>query len=97
MDPFNISTLPWNEKTASYKMQTSILFDADKKLIDFGDQAVLKYTTESGKKEFYFFHKFKMLLYHKDDEYDKVNDDASEVRCLIHSSFKIKQHFFPNR
>lgn len=61
-DPFNISTNPWNKYADSYKIPTSVLFDAEKNFIAFGDEAEQKYL-ELKKTGCYFFQKFKMLLF----------------------------------
>ena len=70
-DPFNISTNPWNKYADSYKIPTSILFDAEKNFVAFGDEAEQKYP-ELKKTGCYFYQKFKMVLFDGDYKKHKV-------------------------
>lgn len=70
-EPYDISTNPWNKYSDSYKIPTSILFDAEKNFVAFGDEAEQKYP-EIKKAGCYFYQKFKMLLFDRDNEKHQV-------------------------
>lgn len=69
-DRFNIST----SEIADSKKPTNILFNADKEIIAFGNQAEWMYSIFPNE-EYYFFRQFKPLLYEMDCFGNEVNDE----------------------
>ena len=58
----------WPSGVQTCKEATAILFDENCKFIAFGEDAIDKYSDHTDREEektWYFFHRFKMSLYHE--------------------------------
>ncbi|XP_061163998.1 heat shock 70 kDa protein 12B-like [Saccostrea echinata] len=69
-NPLKISAHEWNKDLISHKTPTSVLLNKDKELDSFGDEAEKKFmelSEDEKHRDYYFFRKFKMLLYNTKD------------------------------
>lgn len=65
----NIQSPIWNSgQLLSHKSPTILLLNKEKQFVNFGYDAENCYSamTEENRKEHYYFHRFKMMLYTKD-------------------------------
>lgn len=86
-DDFKITTPDWddNKDLKSSKTPTSILFDGKNKVVAFGNDAEKRFTElteDDAHEEYYFFQKFKMLLYESVFQKDKVINNVYDVYML---------------
>ena len=74
----------WRDGTITHgKIPTSILFDGKQKFVAFGNEAFEKYqelVMEKEQEEYYYFEKFKMVLY---DEKVNFNNHIKNLKYAI--------------
>ncbi|XP_056004991.1 heat shock 70 kDa protein 12A-like isoform X2 [Ostrea edulis] len=103
-----INTYNWNSgNLLSEKTPTALLLDKDQKFVSFGFDAENMYgkMTEEERKDNYYFHRFKMMLYDKDGKLkltrrtilkDMKNKEMLAIDIFTHSIRYLKDHFEKN-
>lgn len=78
----NIHSPVWNSgQLLSYKSPTILLLNKEKQFVNFGYDAEYCYSgmTEENRKEHYYFHRFKMMLYTKDNKMVLQKDSIVKI------------------
>lgn len=88
-NPNNISVSKWNAGDwglVSYKTPTTVLLNKDTNFFAFGFDAETAYSKlcdDGEHEEYYYFHRFKMMLYDKVRTSVRKLPQTSDSRCLL--------------